>query len=93
MRKLYVLAILATLLAVACAPPKTTGSIGVNDSQARNWIVYVDGSVAGTVPANSSTVIDNVEPGVHAVSGLSSPYIAPQQWVTVEVGQTAWVNF
>ena len=58
-----------------------------------NGIVVVDNLVAGTVAANSSTVIDNVKPGVHAVGGGSGPYIEPQQWVTVDVGQTAWVNW
>ena len=84
------------MLAGACAQPTapTTGSIGVNNSTAMNWRIDVDGSVAGTVPANSSTVIDNVKPGVHTVDGFSPPgYIEPQQWVTVDAGQTAWVNW
>lgn len=96
MRKLYVLAILATLLAGACAQqtPQTTGSIGVHNSTAMNWRIDVDGSTAGTVAANSSTVINNVQPGVHEVDGFTPPGILePPQWVTVDVGQTAWVNW
>lgn len=97
MRKLYVLAILATLLAGACAvPPKTTGSIGVQNYGPENWIIHVigpEGSVTGTVAANSSTVMDNMKPGVHAISGQNAYHLQLQQWVTVEVGQTAWVNF
>jgi hypothetical protein len=90
----FVLAIMTTLLVAACTGGvQTTGSIGVTDSQGRNWIIYVDTLVAGTVAASQSTIIDEVEPGVHAVSGLSSPYSAPQQWVTVSKGQTTWVTF
>jgi hypothetical protein len=98
-RKLYVLAILATLLVAACPTQttqttQTTGSIGVNNSSATNWRVDVDGSTAGTVAANSSTVVDNVKPGVHQVDGFSPPGILePSQWVTVDAGQTAWVNW
>ena len=96
MRKLVVLAILATLLAGACAPPQTptTGSIGVNNSTTYNWIIYVDTLVAGTVAAGSSTTIGNLNPGVHTVSGSTPPgYIEPSQWVTVDAGQTTWVNW
>jgi hypothetical protein len=94
MRKLYVLAILATLLVAACAV-QTTGSIGVNNSTAMNWRIDVDGSTGtGTVAANSSTVIDNVKPGMHEVEGFTPPGILePPQWVTVVAGQTAWVNW
>lgn len=81
MRKLYVLrrwkvvlAILATLLVAACSTQTpTTGSIGVNNSTAHNWIIYVDTLVAGTVAAGSSTTIGNLNPGVHAVSGSTPP--------------------
>ena len=94
MRKLYVLAILATLLAGACQAPQTTGSIGVNNSTTYNWIIYVDTLVAGTVAAGSSTTIGNLNPGVHTVSGSTPPgYSEPSQWVTVNVGQTTWVNW
>ena len=33
----------------------------------------MDGLVAGTVAANSSTVIDNMKPGVYVVSGNTPP--------------------
>lgn len=70
------------------------GSIGVHETLGRNWKIYVDDSVAGTVAANSSTVIGNVTPGVHAVRGYTPPgYIASERWVTVEEGQTAWTDF
>jgi hypothetical protein len=101
------LAVFAALLAAACSvqtdptsdqtpdpTPVLTGSIGVRETQARNWLISVDGSVAGTVAANSSTVIDKVKPGVHLVGGSTPPgYIVPEQWITVIAGQTVWVNF
>ena len=87
----FVLAVLALVLAVACAP--VTGSIGVHETQGKNWIIFVDGLTASTVAANSSMVIDKVKPGVHEVGGGSGPWSVPYQWVTVEAGQTVWVNF
>jgi len=98
MKNFALLALVALALAAACANASAvqpqTGSIGVHNNQAMNWLINVDGSGAGTVAANSSTVIDNVKPGVHTVGGSTPPgYLVPQQWVTVSAGQTTWVNF
>ena len=92
MKNLVLSALVVLALAASCAPQ--TGSIGVQENQAKNWQIVVDGSVAGTVAANSSAVIDDVKPGVHTVGGSTPPgYLVPQQWVTVSAGQTTWVNF
>jgi hypothetical protein len=91
-RGFVVLAITALFIMADCS--LSTGSIGVHETQGMNWKIYVDESIAGTVAAYSSSVIKNVSPGVHTVSGQTPPgYYVSERWVTVEAGQTAWTDF